>query len=158
MMINKEDFSDIYSKEVIERIISKNPKPFYYKDVYRLIKHPKNKGLNEDVFLPTIMEINGNTMPPFEKQNRKTNLGLFSVSVYDSLEHIMLYFSSITSMREPLERGEYCLAKGKVHNKKGFGDKASESGDKIGHINYYLYDPINNNPVNDFELEDNCND
>ena len=151
-MINKEEFSDLYSPTKIDEIVNQNADIYYYKDVYRMIKHSKNLPLTSNDFLPTIMEYNNFLMPPYDKQNLKTNNEQFSMSCFDTKEHLECFIESVTSIRENFYTNNWYIMKGHVNKHKGFADKARENGPKVGHINYYLYDPIRKNPIEDFEM------
>lgn len=151
-MINKNDFSALYSPDKIEEIINQNTDVFYHKDVFRLIKHSKDSPLTTNDFLPSIMEYNNFAMPTYEKQNLKKNNEQFSMSCFDTKEHLNSYIESVTSLREDFHNNNWYIMKGCINKNKGFADKPQESGSKIGHINYYLYDPVNKNPIDDFEL------
>ena len=151
-MINKNNFSEIYSPTKVEEIVDHNKNVFYYKNVYRIIRHSNMIELTINDFMPTIMERNDFSMPSYEKQNLKTNNEQFSMSCFDTKSHLECYIESITSLREDFYSKNWYIVKGFVSKEKGFADKVIESGPKIGHINYYLFDPISKNPIKDFKI------
>lgn len=130
----KDKFSDIYSEEIKERIVKasslKNIKP-----VFRTIHHSRENPITKCDFYPTIMQYANNTMPPYDKQNRKTNIENFGVSVYLSKEQLIAYTNFVPSERN----SEKFIAVGMISPNKG----AASEADSTGHINYYLFDPIN---------------
>ena len=150
-MAKNDDFSTIYSPAKVDEILNKNPKPYYHKTAFRLIKHSHQKQITDADFYPSIMEYTGSgEMPSYEAQNRKTNLGLFGVSCFDTKEHLNSYLESVTSLREQFETENWFIVKGFVNRHLGFADQILQSGPKIGHFNYFLFDPINKNPKDDF--------
>ena len=155
-----KNFSNIYSDNVINKILDENKKRFYYKKAFRVIKNPKSEGMDKKFFYPSIMEYNNYEMPDHYIQDRKTNIQLFGTSCYDSKDNIMSYIESVTSLREAVENNLSFIAEGSVEKEKGFADKAvEEDGPKKGHFNYYIFDPIDNSPVSDFkEIKEANND
>ena len=84
----KDKFSDIYSDEIKERILKsstlRNLKP-----VFRTIRHSKEVPISKNDFLPTIMQYAKNyEMPPYDLQNRKTNIENFGKIVKINFEEI----------------------------------------------------------------------
>lgn len=153
-MIKKEDFSPIYSPLVIDNIIKNNPVQYYHSSAYRIIKHSKDEVKSEKDFYPYIMEKNKKKpyeMPDYSDQDRKTSFEQFAVSCYDTREHLEQYIESVTSLRENFINNKWYIAKGFVNKELGFADKVDESSSNLGHFNYYLYNPLENNPVCDFE-------
>lgn len=141
----KEKFSDIYSDEIKDRII-KVSRPRNYKYVYRAIYHSADVPLCLSDFYPTIVQYDENhEMPGYESQNRKTKISQFSVSVYTSIDNLLAYTNFIPSERNSTT----FIAKGKISDKRG----TASDEDETGHIDYYLFNPLdeNDNCYHDFE-------
>ena len=106
-----------------------------YDIVYRAMYNQDCDDINN--FLPTYIERNYKPESFFDKDQQK-----FSLSVFTNEEDL------ITTIR-PIYKTWIkvtALAKGKTDIEKGI----STSSDK-GHVNYYLYDYLNNSPKNDFQ-------
>lgn len=128
----KDKFSNIYSEEIKERIL-KESKLKKFKPVYRAIYHSVDSPLCKEDFYPTIMHYNNNEMPSYERQNLKTKISNFSVSVYTSRENLVQYTDFVPSERNSAN----FIAVGEINISRG----TASDEDEEGHINYYLFKP-----------------
>lgn len=145
-MITADDFSNIYSKEKISELVEEGKKGFYYENAYRIIKHTVDVEVTKTDFYPSVMERNDFEMPTFDIQNSIEKIGDFGVSCLDTLDHMKSFIETVTSFRENYEKNGWFIMKGKVQKGKGFASTTNRNG----HFNYYLFDPINKNPIDDF--------
>ena len=126
----------------IEEIINESI-PADSRMAFRIIFHDNKTALKKEDFYPTIMARNKNVMPDDTKQ-AKCEIGAFGVSVLNTYDKAVKYRETINSLRK---KSPFCFAEGKVNENKG---RISVS-DENGHYEYFLYDPIDNNPCCDFE-------
>ena len=140
MMYKKFENSKICSqkiKEILDCSIAADNR-----HAYRIIKHTNAIPLTTDDFLPSIMKENNNKMPNESKQiNIKiTNFGMSLLDNYNLTKQFIELC--------PAFRNKSCtIAKGIVNEKKG----VIGSFENNGHFQFYLFDPVNNNPVSDFK-------
>lgn len=125
----------------IEEIINESI-PADSRIAFRIIFHDNNISLKKEDFYPTIMERNKNAMPDDTKQS-KCQIGVFGVSVLNTYDKAVEYKEFCPSLRK---KSPFCIAKGKVNENKG----RISVFDENGHYEYFLYDPIDNNPYCDF--------
>lgn len=108
-----------------------------YSEVYRAL-HGYN--VTKEDFYPTIIERNskkkGKLFEPREQ-------GDYSVSVFRTMKAIKLLFDSSMGFRN----SHKAIAKGCTTKRRGYSYEA----DKKGHIDYFLYDYLENNPYEDFK-------
>ena len=108
-----------------------------YSEVYRALRG--NEVTKED-FYPTFIERNSKKKRKlFEPRNQSD----YSVSVFRTMESIMLLFNSNWGFH----KSHKAIAKGCTTKRRGY----SYDADKNGHIDYFLYDYLENNPYEDFK-------
>lgn len=87
-------------------------------------------------FIPTYLEY-----PSRRDENKR---GSFALSLFDSEEN----YNNMLEFLSPKARKKFVgIAIGKTNELFGM----SEQPDSKGHINYFLYDAYNKNPVSDFK-------
>ena len=112
------------------------------RSAFRIIKRENADSLLEQDFYPTIMEYNGYVMPMLDKQENK-DVGKFGVSVFDTRDNLLNFKETVNSLRK-----YNVIAKGVVDKNKGCVGVFEENG----HYQYFLYDPVDNNPISDFKI------
>lgn len=119
--------------------ISKKAKKGEGKFGFRIIGHSSTEKLTEEDFYPTLFKKFNNTIPSPSDQ-KKLSVSDFGTSVLESLEDAKMYRLTIPSLRNGV------LSKGPILNKRGLVGQTNGKG----HFDYYLFDPINNSPCDDF--------
>lgn len=104
------------------------------KVVFRLLPEKNEHAISYCDFLPTFLSTN---------KYQSGDVGSYGMSVYSSEEHII---NAVKTIR-PLQKKYHSLAKGVINNARECYDDETPKG----HINCFLFDPINNNPVLDFQ-------
>ena len=104
-----------------------------YDVVYRATKHTVN--LTYEDFIPSNIE-NENAMDTFKKFQKSD----YSVSLFTDLE--------VLKSKTSFSKKYNSYSKGFTSNKRGISTRESESK----HVNYYLYDYIENSPCDDFSV------
>lgn len=140
--VGEEKFrnSGICSQKVKQIIAEKQGD--YHPVCYRAIKHYDSFKLKKESFFPTFIERNNGKPPSEEKQIRYPDTGYFGTSLYFDVDLLKQVITSITSLRQSVK----CIAKGATMKERGICSEPDNST----HFEYYLFDPFNNNPVDDF--------
>lgn len=140
--MKKEDFdkSSICDKkvnEIVDIAVDADNR-----SAFRIIKRDNVVSLLEKDFYPSIMEYNGYVMPTLDKQENK-DVKQFGVSVFDTRDNLLNFKETVIPLRK-----YNVIAKGVVDKNKG----CVGLFEKSGHYQYFLYDPVDNNPISDFEI------
>ena len=106
-----------------------------YDVVYRAMYNRDVNDINN--FLPTYIERNYKPESFFSREK-----SIFSLSVFTSEKELIAHLKPNAKKWSQVE----ALAKGHTDVSKGIATKDNE-----GHVDYYLYDYLNNNPCSDFE-------
>ena len=114
--------------------------------VYRAFRHSK---VEKEDFFPTIVErANENKQKLFNVIVKQPTQSQYSVSLYTSSKQLKHLFM-IPGFRKRHE----AIAKGFTTIHRGCSYEANENG----HVDYFLFDYIDNNPCVDFELFEEMN-
>lgn len=111
--------------------------------VFRALRH---KTVEKEDFYPTCIEQeqrNRNMNNLFRDSEELESQSNYSVSLNTSLKSLCALFK-LSGFR----RNHEGVAKGFTSDKRGY----SYAADKKGHVDYFLFDYINNNPCDDFQL------
>jgi hypothetical protein len=110
-----------------------------YSEVYRAIRHSIDEKLVREDFLPSAFESDSKPIKSFSG----TESGLYSVSLALSKDGLIKKIQASPVLMNKFK----CLAKGLTRIERGISTKAVK-----GHINYFLFDYLENSPYPDFEL------
>lgn len=113
------------------------------RNAYRIIMHPSNELIKKEDFYPTFILRNKNSIPSEEKQLNR-DVEYFGVSLFDTYENVVNFKETVISFRD---HDDYCFAKGVVDKNKG----TMGIFESNGHFQFFLFDPVGNNPYQDFE-------
>lgn len=139
-----------------ELIIPKHcfPKKNYnVKSVYRLVTN--NELLSIRDFLPSIIEwelrkrSRGSNLKKLQEIVQQNKCGDYSCSVFEDVDKMI-----VESVSNNVIRYKNVIVKGDIDFGKGMTTSPSETT----HINYYLYDYVDNNPYLDFKIMTNVED
>lgn len=109
-----------------------------YDSVYRAVKSESE--LTIDDFLPWNIEY-ANQEKTFKGQFAKPNYGM---SVFTDMKSLLSKIHNIPSLRKKTKS----IAIGRTSIEKGISTRENQEH----HVEYYLYDYINNSPKEDFEI------
>lgn len=112
-----------------------------YSPVYRAIENVDS--INIQDFIPTNIEEEGRN-GFFSKSENNYQRDHYSVSVYTNHNQLCKKLNSCVKLQSRFKG----IAKGFTTIEKGVSTKKN----KKSHVNYYLFDYINNSPYTDFEL------
>lgn len=124
-----------------DRLKPEKEKHVLYPVVFRALRH---KTVEKEDFYPTFIEQgNRNKNKLFRDSEKPESQSDYSVSLNTSLASLCALFK-LSGFRKNHEG----VAKGFTSDKRGY----SYAADKKGHVDYFLFDYINNNPCDDFQL------
>ncbi|MCR5309253.1 MAG: hypothetical protein K6E21_04000 [Bacilli bacterium] len=141
MDIDKFENSGIIPEKIKD--IIKTAHDEHGKVAYRVIKHEQSLGLLESDFYPTFIQRNHGIAPDSEAQ-KKLKVEDFGMSVLETFSQLKDFLEAVPSLRKPPKFN----ACGYINSCKGCVSYPENNG----HFQYFLYDPINNNPRCDFNI------
>lgn len=124
-----------------DRLKPEKEKHIPHSVVFRALRH---KTVEKEDFYPTFIEQGiRNKNKLFRDSEKPESQSDYSVSLNTSLASLCALFK-LSGFRKNHEG----VAKGFTSDKRGY----SYAADKKGHVDYFLFDYINNNPCDDFQL------
>ena len=111
-----------------------------YSTVFRALHH---KTVEKEDFYPTIIEQRKNGLFRGHGSEKPESQSSYSVSLNISLDFIRALFKL-----QGFRKNHEGIAEGSTSVKRGYSYAANEKG----HVDYFLFDYINNNPCDDFQL------
>lgn len=141
--MTEKDFEHSKISLQIINIILKHSSRANGETAFRLVNKTATHELTIEDFIPTFMEnFNKETI---QEKTEKKEIEFFGLSMFYSYEKMMDFRKFIPKLKKRVASVGYLDS-----NKGGVGKK-----DKNTHFQFYLFDPKNLNPYNDFHLINN---